>query len=237
MNASKRVAYAWALALGGEAGAKLLTKLGLIEPAIDYALETGAFDHAFELARTCLQRKIPEVHLKHALHLEDEERYKEAEDEFVKANKPREAVEMYIHQQDWDNAMRVAEKFDPAAVPEVLAAEGRAALDRGEFAKAEELFISASKPEMALAMYQDQRMWPEAIRVAQRHLPHRVNEVNMAYQGAQAAVGKGGSKLDYLSAGRGWEDSKQWGQAIDTYLNARKEVIASPDDLEEIWER
>jgi intraflagellar transport protein 172 len=55
------VAYAWALALGGEAGAKLLTKLGLIEPAIEYAMESGAFDHAFELARSSLQRKLPEV--------------------------------------------------------------------------------------------------------------------------------------------------------------------------------
>eukprot|EP00937_MAST-01D_sp_MAST-1D-sp2_P002340 g2340.t1 len=43
INASKRVAYAWALALGGDAGSKLLTKLGLIEPAIDYAIESGAF--------------------------------------------------------------------------------------------------------------------------------------------------------------------------------------------------
>ena len=41
VNASKRVAYAWALALGGEAGAKLLTKLGLIDPAIDYDMESG----------------------------------------------------------------------------------------------------------------------------------------------------------------------------------------------------
>ena len=132
-NASKRVAYAWALALGGEAGAKLLTKLELIEPAIDYAIELGAFDHAFELARSSLQRKLPEVdlasllsivfskargtlhrstrpcsyssfchssfcrdqiHLKHALFLEDEEKYAEAEDEFINASKPREAIDM-----------------------------------------------------------------------------------------------------------------------------------------------
>lgn len=31
VNASKRVAYAWAVSLGGEAGSALLTKLGLIE--------------------------------------------------------------------------------------------------------------------------------------------------------------------------------------------------------------
>ena len=31
VNASKKVSYAWAVSLGGEAGAKLLTKFGLIE--------------------------------------------------------------------------------------------------------------------------------------------------------------------------------------------------------------
>ena len=34
VNASKKVAYAWAVSLGGEAGAKLLTKFGLVEQAI-----------------------------------------------------------------------------------------------------------------------------------------------------------------------------------------------------------
>lgn len=36
----------------------MLTKLGLIEPAIDYAVESGAFEHAFELARSSLPRKL-----------------------------------------------------------------------------------------------------------------------------------------------------------------------------------
>jgi len=43
------VAYAWAVSLGGDAGAKLLTKFGLIEQAIDYATESGAFDQAFHV--------------------------------------------------------------------------------------------------------------------------------------------------------------------------------------------
>lgn len=50
---------------------------GLIEPAIEYATESGAFDHALELARTCCPSKLPGIHLKHALFLEDEERFKE----------------------------------------------------------------------------------------------------------------------------------------------------------------
>ena len=37
----------------------------------------GGFDHAFELARLSAAKKLPEVHLKHAMYLEDEERFKE----------------------------------------------------------------------------------------------------------------------------------------------------------------
>lgn len=49
----------------------------MIEPAIEYATESGAFDHALELAQACCPAKLPGIHLKHALFLEDEERFKE----------------------------------------------------------------------------------------------------------------------------------------------------------------
>ena len=80
-------------------------------------------------------------------------------------------------------------------------------------------------------------MWPEALKLAQMHLPHRVAEVNMACQAAQARAGKGGSKSDFLSAGRNLEQAKQWSQAIDNYLGARRDRIESLSDLEDIWLR
>lgn len=234
--ASKRVAYAWALALGGEAGAKLLDKLGLIEPAIEYATDSGAFDHAFELARACCQKKVPEIHLKYALFLEDEEKFAEAEREFVTANKPREAIDMYLHQQDWANSLRVAEQYDPAAAPDVYAAQAAFEQGQGNHKAAEQLFLSAAKPELALQMYQDAQLWADALRVAGAHLPHRAGEVQLASQAAQAAAGTGGAKADYLSAGKVWEASQQWSEAVDAYLNAKNGVLP-PDDLEEVWDR
>ena len=83
--ASKKVAYAWAVSLGGEAGSKLLTKFGLVDQAIDYATESGAFEHAFSLALASKKEKLPEVHLKYAMYLEDEGRFEEAEKEFIQA--------------------------------------------------------------------------------------------------------------------------------------------------------
>lgn len=54
----------------------------------------SAFDFAFELARLANKNKLPEIHMKHAMFLEDEGRFHEAEAEFIKAGKPKEAVLM-----------------------------------------------------------------------------------------------------------------------------------------------
>lgn len=70
-----QVAYAWAASLGGEPGAELLKRLGLLDGAIEYAVEAAAFKHAFEFAQFGAQAKIPEIHLKYAMYLEDEGRF------------------------------------------------------------------------------------------------------------------------------------------------------------------
>jgi intraflagellar transport protein 172 len=49
---------------------------------------------AFELARGGAKQKVPEVHLKYAMFLEDEGKFGEAEVEFVAAGRPREAIDM-----------------------------------------------------------------------------------------------------------------------------------------------
>lgn len=68
----------------------------------------GEFDFEFQ------------VQLKHAMFLEDEGRFRDAEDAFIKVGKPREAIDMYMHQQDWTAALRVADLYDPAAMSDVL---------------------------------------------------------------------------------------------------------------------
>ena len=41
-----------------------------------------------------MKNKMPDIHLKYAMYLEDEGKFREAEAEFVKADKPKEAVLM-----------------------------------------------------------------------------------------------------------------------------------------------
>ena len=234
-TAANRVAYAWALSLGGEAGAKLLSKLGLTEQAIDYAIDSGAFDHAFQLARASLRRKLPDVHLKHALYLEDEGRFREAETEFIKAEKPKEPIEMYIHQQDWKAAMRVAESFHPASIPDVLVAQARVAVEAKDFDRAERLFVDAHKPDLALRAYIEAHNFPDALRVAKKHLPHKVREVNAEIQRIIQAEGGRGGTQDHVKTARMWEDNRDYALAIQAYLNVTKEHIPDADALRDVW--
>ena len=154
VSACKRVTIALLMALGVVEGAKYLTKHSLVEAAIEHATENGAFDMAFELAAQNMPKKLADIHLKHALFLEDDERFKEAEEEFIKANKPKEAIDMYVHQQDWVSAIRVAENYEPAAVPDVYIAQARVKADASDHKAAEDLYILAARPELALVMYQ-----------------------------------------------------------------------------------
>ena len=60
---------------------------------------------------------------------------------------------MYIHQQDWAAATRVAEQNDPAHVPDVLVAQAAVCVQRQEFTKAEALYIRAKRPELLHKKY------------------------------------------------------------------------------------
>jgi len=166
------VAFFWAKKLGGDAGVKLLNKLGHAEQALDLACEQHAYEFAFDIARLLLKDKLPEVHYKYALHLEDERRYAEAEAEFLKAKKPRDAVLMYVQIKDWDRgktiliflqtifisyylAQRIAQANDKALLNDVLIGQAKQSFDNNDFPKAESYLLQAQRPDLAIKLYKD----------------------------------------------------------------------------------
>ncbi|CAM9747316.1 unnamed protein product [Hapterophycus canaliculatus] len=106
----------------------------------------------------------------------------QAEEEFLQAGKPREAIDMFVHQKAWADACRVADGHDPPAVPDVLCAQAADVAATGDRAAAEDLYVRAGKPEKALQCYEEAGMWRDALRVCQRHLPHLAHKVHAQYQ-------------------------------------------------------
>ena len=238
-NASKQVAFAWAVSLGGDEGNKLLQKFGLVDQAIDYAVESGAFDHAFDLAHNSrLTQKLLEVHLKYAMFLEDEGRFKEAEDEFIKAEKPKEAIDMYVHQHEWNAALNVAENFDAQSIPDIFVAHGRVLAEQKDFQQAESLFIEGKEAELAIQMYKDEGLWEDAIRVAEIHVPSRVGELQNELKSSIMRNSSSNTKMHYdtfFSQGKMLERSGKYIEAIDMYLQITNDANLDPTQIETIW--
>uniref|UniRef100_A0A9J8AZH0 Intraflagellar transport 172 n=1 Tax=Cyprinus carpio carpio TaxID=630221 RepID=A0A9J8AZH0_CYPCA len=148
-SAHKQVAYLWAKNLGGEAAVKLLNKFGFLETAIDFAADNYAFDFAFELARLAMKQRIPDIHLKNAMFLEDQ----------INCNFLTFKVSFHIT--DWSNAQRVAEAHDPESVADILVSQAKFCFDQKEFQKAEAFLLRAQRPELAIKYYKDAGMWTD----------------------------------------------------------------------------
>lgn len=160
----------WARSMPIEGASRLLTKMGLVETALVYACEASQFEFALELCRKT-GKSADEVHLKMAMELEDEGKFTEAEAEFLLANKPKEAILMHTHSRDWRSAVRIAEKYLPDAVNEVLLSQAGEALESRNYQEYEGLLIRAERPDLILQHYREYEMWNEAIRIAREYVP------------------------------------------------------------------
>ncbi|XP_042189213.1 intraflagellar transport protein 172 homolog [Callorhinchus milii] len=220
-NAHKQVAYLWAKSMGGESAVKLLNKFGLLETAIDYAADNCSFEFAFELARLSMKHKIPDIHLKHAMFLEDEGKFNEAEVEFIKAAKPKEAVLMYVHNQDWDAAQRVAEAHDSESVADVLVGQARFSFEQKEYQKAEAFLLRAQKPELAVKYYKEAGMWSEAIRICKEYVPSKLEQLQTEYEKEATKKGIMGAE-GLIEQAKEWEQSGEYARAVECYLKVKE---------------
>ncbi|OWF38575.1 intraflagellar transport protein 172 homolog [Mizuhopecten yessoensis] len=233
-TAAKQVAYLWARSLGGDSAVKLLNKFGLLEAAIDYAAENCAFDFAFELARLANKNKLPDIHLKHAMYLEDEGRFADAEREFIQAQKPKEAVLMYVHNQDWDSAQRVAESHDSDSVADVLVGQARFAFEEKDFTRAESYLLRAQRPELAVKYYKDSGMWQDALRVCKEYVPHKLQALQDEYDHEMTDKSTKGAE-SMVQQAREWESSGEYARAIECYLKVTPQLISDLNVVEKCW--
>ncbi len=92
------------------------------------------------------------------------------------------------------------------------------------------LYIKAKRPEAALKMYRDARMWNDALRVAEQYLPTKVGEVQMELMSGSSAAASGGGAgagVDgIISKARAFERNNDYARAIETYLSLGANVRA-----------
>jgi len=60
----------------------------------------------------------------------------------------------YIHNQDWQNAQRVAEEHDPNSLSEVLLGQAKDVFSSKNYPHFESLLLRAQRPELIIKYYQ-----------------------------------------------------------------------------------
>jgi hypothetical protein len=60
----------------------------------------------------------------------------------------------YIHNQDWQNAQRVAEEHDPDSVAEVLLGQAKDVFSSKNYPHFESLLLRAQRPDLIISYYQ-----------------------------------------------------------------------------------
>ncbi|XP_059491021.1 intraflagellar transport protein 172 homolog [Neocloeon triangulifer] len=238
-SAWRNIAFLWAMELGGQAAVKLLDRLALLDFAIEHACDNYQFEFAFDLSRQAQPAKMSDIHYKYALALEDDGKFQDAEEHFIKSGKPKEAVHMYVHGQNFEKALKIAEEFSPEDVNDVLEAQAKVALAHNDLSTFEALMIRAHRAEIVIQQYKENGNWMEALRVCREHLPAKLGTLEAQYKRETGHRGRGGGGegATVLAEARKLEEAGQQQRAIDLLLRVSPKNCNDPTAIAKAWVR
>jgi hypothetical protein len=122
-HAFTTVMYAYFLQQNASLGIQMMVREGLGPDAVEFALSRCEFDEAICITQGTCPYLLLDTYFKVATSLEDDGSFGLAEKAFIKAEKPREAIDMYVHVKLWTAALGVAERFAPDLIARIKEAE------------------------------------------------------------------------------------------------------------------
>ena len=210
-----------------------LLQMGMIDALIDIEIANNNFDEAKKLAKQHAKYKLPDVHYKYAIVLEDERRYHESELEFIEAGQPMEAIKMYEYIFDFMSALRVARQHSPENILPIFLNQGKYMLEKKDFKKAEFCFVSGKKPDIMAAYYLKEKMIAEGEEFCRKHYPIMLPEFCRTDEVDPDALN--GDQL--LKMVKNKLQTYDYHGAADLLLRANKSHFSDTDKLSEEWEK
>jgi intraflagellar transport protein 172 len=231
------IAKKWVINMPKDQAIKMLLSMGLGDAAIDILCDSKEYEAAFKLADQHARYKLPDVHFKYAMDCEDEKRYQEAEEHYIKANLVQEVIQMYQHIHEFNSSLRVARQHDPTSIPSIYMAQGKSLLNKKDYARAEMCFVYAKQPEYMVEIYEQEKNLNAALKFAAKYCPHLEPTIRnqIILDGQKSPDEMTSSEL--LEIARLNEEAKDYSKAIDTYLEFNEKHFNDPEKLEELWDR
>jgi len=225
----KRIAYECVLNISHTPSTATLIHKKLYRSAIDYAARHGEILYALQIAQDHCPEAMEELHIKYAMQLQSKKQFSNAEKEFLKANKPLEAIQMYTREENWDQALRVANIHEPSSLPMVYIAHGHKAIEENDLKLAEQLFGKAGRMDLLPS-----NKLPNS-QTCDSYKSHELNGTIYESDLQNTKFGKCYKISDFMAKGKEMEDLKQYDKAIEIYLWPTRELVSNISDLEKIW--
>ena len=227
--------YQYAMSITNKDDYELLVKQNIHIDAIEYAMDINEFPNAFKLASYIAPDKMLEIHYEYAMSLEDIGQMEQAELEFIKANKPQEAIEMWIHQENWIKAIKVAEQYKEDSIDFIYHEQAKFYINNKQYKLADNIYYKLAKPELIVEMYKKDGLINDALRIAKIHVPSMINQLQKvsARNNKAKLHNLNNAEIEFiLNQANMMENNKQYSEAIDKYLSITYMLLMKGENLQ-----
>lgn len=129
---------------------------------------------------------------------------------------------MFIRDNDWADAERVAKDHCESLLPDVYTGQARRAIEEGDHLRAETFLLRANKPDIILRYFIENEMWPDALRIAQNYLPHQAALIQEEYEKSELRNGARGVD-SFVAQAKEWEQQGDWRKAVSALLKINRD--------------
>lgn len=153
-----------------ELAERFFVTAGLYGKAVDMYNKAGLWEKAYALAVRHLDSdEVSNMYTARARNLENEGKLRDAERLYVTMDEPDLAIAMYKRREQYENMLKLVERFHPDLVQTTHVHLAQALEQAGKQRAAEVHYLAANEWKAALNMYRAATMWDEAHRIAKKH--------------------------------------------------------------------
>ncbi|VDP45368.1 unnamed protein product [Soboliphyme baturini] len=189
---------------------------GLNLKALEAAVNAGQWIRASEIAETIGDAPAAKsLYYKIASYFSTVEEHAKAEKFLLRAEKPNEAVLMYMKAKKWDDAERISHQYlKDDEINDIYSKEAEALELAGKLKDAEKLYCAASHPDRAIAMYKQANRYEEMMTLMAKYQGDSVED---AHQHLAEDLEKEGQLKE---AEKHYVAANNWTAAIEMYKNS-----------------
>ena len=209
---------------------EIAAKLELGAALVELAIYRNDFDLALELSEN-----REDIVQRNAAWLVQQNRFEDATSVLVEHGLIKDAITLLFRLKEWEKA----ESFIRSRFPDALAeyAKFRAAdyFENQNYAQLERTVLDYQAPDVAVSLYKNAGMWPEAIRFAKKYVPSLLKELESERDRGSSGSGSMASAIQ--QKGKFLEQSGKYADAVSLYMSTSLDEIGSLAEVSQFWIR